>query len=185
MVLCKADKVLKEIEVLAETHYYPIVGSKKGQVLVDTIRKNKPKYVLEIGTNIGYSAILMGRELESKDIIITIEVSPRNAEKAKENIESASLKPAVEVLVGNALQILPKLECKFDLVFIDARKEQYLDYLKLIEDKIHESSVIVADNAGMFAYEMRDYLDYVRNSGGYNSQFVPIKGDGLEISIKV
>jgi predicted O-methyltransferase YrrM len=88
-------------------------------------------------------------------------------------------------LIGDAIEILPKLESRFDLVFIDADKRQYLDYLRLVEDKLHKGSVIVADNAGIFANQMRNYLDYVRSSGKYRSRYVPVGEDGLEVSVKL
>jgi len=89
------------------------------------------------------------------------------------------------VLVGDAIEVLPKLEGKFDLVFIDADKRKYLNYLRLVENKLPKESVIVADNAGIFANQMKDYLDYVRSSGKYRSRYVPVAEDGLEISVKL
>jgi len=81
--------------------------------------------------------------------------------------------------------VIPKLKGPFDLVFIDADKSEYLDYLRLVEDKLHKGSVVVADNAGIFADQMQDYLDYVRSSQRYKSKFVRIGRDGLEISVKL
>jgi predicted O-methyltransferase YrrM len=71
------------------------------------------------------------------------------------------------------------------MVFIDADKTEYLDYLRLAEDKLHKGSVVVADNAGIFADQMKDYVDYVRSSGRYSSEYVPVGEDGLEVSVKL
>jgi len=128
-----------------------IVGPRRGKVLVEVIRTVKPKRVLEIGTLIGYSAILMGKELGSDTHMVTIEIHADEAAMAEENINKAKIKPTIDVLVGNALQILPRLEGEFDMVFIDANKREYKDYLRLIEDKLHGGSVLVVDNAGIFA----------------------------------
>lgn len=87
--------------------------------------------------------------------------------------------------MGDALKILPKLKKQFDLAFIDAAKEEYRDYIRLVENRLHKGSIVVADNAGVFADQMRDYLDYVRSSGKYRSRYVPVGTDGLEISIKL
>ncbi|MFQ6075224.1 MAG: O-methyltransferase [Candidatus Bathyarchaeia archaeon] len=76
------------------------------------------------------------------------------------------------------------LQGEFDLVFIDANKREYIDYLRLIEDKLHKGSTLVADNAGVFAHAMRNYLDYVRRSGRYKSRYVPAGGDGVEVSTR-
>ena len=178
-------EVLKEIEGMSKREFLPIVGPEKGRVLVEIIRENKPKRVLEVGTLIGYSAILMGKELGADCTLITIEIHPDEAKMAKENIKRAEMPPIVEVLVGDAIEVIPRLQGEFDLVFIDADKREYLDYLRKVEEKLHKGSFIVADNAGIFANQMRDYLDYVRSSGKYESRYVPVGGDGLEVSVKL
>ena len=185
MVLSKTVMVLKEIEKMTEKEFLPIVGPRKGRILVEIIREIKPKRVLEVGTLIGYSAILMGKELESDAHLITIEINADEARMAKENIKRAEIPPTVDVLVGDAIEVLPRLDGRFDLVFIDADKREYLDYLRLVEDKLHKGSVIVADNAGISANQMRDYLNYVRSSGKYSSRYIPVGGDGLEVSVKL
>lgn len=180
-----ADKILKEIEKKTKEEFLPILGLGKGQILVKVIREINPKSVLEVGTLIGYSAILMEKELGSDAHLITVEIQANNARRAEENIERAEIPPIVEVLVGDAIKVLPRLEDRFDLVLIDADKRKYLDYLRLVEDKLPKESIIVADNAGIFANQMRDYLDYVRSSGKYRSRYVPVAEDGLEISVKL
>ncbi len=184
MVIVRAEKVLRRIERTAERTYLPIIGPERGRVLVDLIRSIKPKQILEVGTFIGYSIILMGKELGSDGEIVTIEIDEDSAKIAKENIRKAEIKPRVKVLVGNALCIIPGLRGKFDMVFLDAAKSEYLKYLRLTEDKLHTGSVVVADNVGAYAHLMRNYLDYVRNSVKYDSQFIPENGDGVEVSVR-
>lgn len=181
----KAEVVLREIEKRANSEFLPIVGPEKGQVIVEEIRKVKPKRVLEVGTLIGYSAILMGKELDKNSQLITIEIHAEEAKTAEENIRKADIPPKVEVITGDAIQVIPELKGCFDFVFIDAEKTEYLDYLRLAEDKLRKGTVIVADNAGIFAKQMRDYLDYVRTSGKYSSKYVPVGVDGLEITVKL
>jgi predicted O-methyltransferase YrrM len=91
----------------------------------------------------------------------------------------------VQVLVGDAREIIPKLPGSFDMVFLDAEKNEYLQYLLLVENKLHMGSVVVADNAGIFADQMSDYLGYVRSSGRYKSRYLPFGGDGVEVSVKL
>ena len=184
-MVCRADKVLREIERGRGWRWFPIIGSQKGKILVDLIRRYKPKRVLEVGTLVGYSAIFMGKELESDDEIISIEIDEDMAKIARENIARAEITARIEVLVGDALKVIPRLNKEFDMVFLDASKDEYLDYLKLVEDKLHKGTVIVADNAGTSARMMRNYLDYVRNSGKYESQFIRVGWDGMEVSIKL
>ena len=177
-----AEKVLRRIECEARRGVlpHPIVGS-RGKILVEVIREIKPKRVLEIGTLVGYSAILMGKELSSDACLITIEKDADSAKMAEENIRRADIPPKVKVLVGDALEIIPKLKGKFDLVFIDAEKSEYLDYLQLVENKLHKGSVVVADNAE----HAPDYLDYVRHSGKYTSKHIPAGAGGVEVSVKL
>jgi len=185
IALTDADRVLKEIEKMTEKEFLPIVGPRKGQILAEAIRKVKPNHVLEVGTLTGYSTILMAKELESKAHLITIEINEDEAKIARENIMRAKLSVATDVIVGDAVKVIPKLTGKFDVVFIDAEKREYLKYLCLAEPKLHKGSIIVADNAGIFADEMKDYLNYVRSSGKYSSKYVPVDEDGLEVSVRL
>jgi predicted O-methyltransferase YrrM len=127
----------------------------------------------------------MGRELGADAEIVTIELHRGEAETAGKNIVKADIKPKIKIITGNALKVIPTLKGKFDFAFIDADKSEYLQYLTLAEEKLCKGAVIVADNAGIFAEQMSDYLDYVRNSGKYRSRYVQVGGDGLEISVKL
>ena len=204
--------VLSEMEKTARKGYLPSIGPVKGKIIGDIIKKHKPKRILEIGTLHGYSAILMtnfllninnddgGDDNTTKEIIvICLEIDKNLANIAKKNIEKAGLSDKIKVINGDALEIIPKLNnnnnhYRFDLVFIDAVKNQYLEYLKLVEknDLMNkEAAVVVADNVLIYENEMRDYLDYVRNSGRYNSyttettlEFTKNVKDALEVSIR-
>ena len=180
-----ADEVLRQIEAASEKNFLPIIGPHKGKLLVEEIRKAKPKHVLEVGTLIGYSTILMGKELDDKAEIVTLEIHSDEAELAGKNILRANIPAKVKIVCGDALQVIATLSGKFDFAFIDAEKSEYYQYLKLVEDKLIKGSVVFADNAGVFADLMGDYLDYVRNSGKYNSRYVQVGEDGVEISVKL
>ena len=179
-----AEKVLRRFEKMSENQFLPIVGPEKGQVLAKVVRDTKPKRLLEVGTLIGYSAIVIGQELNADAHLITIEIHPDEAKTARQNISEAGILAKVDVLVGDATKIIPTLKGPFDLIFIDAAKTEYYQYLKLVEDKLHTGSVIVADNAGVFADQMKDYLTYLRSSVQYRSKYVNVGEDGLEISIR-
>lgn len=183
--MTEADDVMREIEDLAEKEFLPIIGPQKGKILAGGIKKVKPKHVLEVGTLIGYSAILIGKELAADAEITTIEIHREEAKVAEKNIRRANIPPKVNVVVGDAIRVIPKLKDCFDAVFIDAEKSEYYEYLKLMEDKLHRGTVVVADNAGIFADQMSDYLDYVRKSGKYGSNFFQVGEDGVEVSIKL
>lgn len=204
----KVLDILSEIEGIAKKNSLPSIGPIKGEIIIDIIKKYKPKRILEIGTLHGYSAILMANCLLSvnnnagkdndnanKETIVTcLEIDQQLANIAKKNIEKAGLSDRIEVITGDALEIIPTLNkyYRFDLVFIDAVKNQYLRYLKLVEENglLNKKSVVVADNILIYENEMKDYLDYVRNSGKYNSyttettlEFTKNVKDALEISL--
>ena len=206
----KVLDVLSELEEIAKKDFLPSIGPIKGEIIEDIINKYKPKKILEIGTLHGYSAILMANFLLSmnndniyeddddndNEIILTcLEIDQQLANIAKKNIEKAGLSDRIEVITGDALKIIPTLKnlYRFDLVFIDAVKNHYLRYLKLVEDNglLNNKSVIIADNVLIYEYEMKDYLYYVRNSGRYNSytttttlEFTKNVKDALEVSIQ-
>ncbi|MGD6934327.1 MAG: O-methyltransferase [Candidatus Bathyarchaeia archaeon] len=181
----KAEQLLNEIADIAVVEFLPIVGPAKGKILAEEVKKAQPKNVLEVGTFIGYSTILIGRELSKGVRFVTIEEHLDEAEVAKDNIRQSEIAVNVQVISGDAIEVIPTLACCFDFVFLDAAKDEYFQYLKLIEDKLWKGAVIVADNAGKFAAEMKEYLEYVRKSGKYSSRYVGVGNDGLEISVKL
>jgi predicted O-methyltransferase YrrM len=189
----EAQKVLERLDRMGEKESLPSIGPIKGKIIADVIQDHKPKNILEIGTLYGYSSILMSSLLPDENgKVITIEIDKEYASVARQNIVDAALENKVDVVVGDALDIIPKLLQKFDMVFLDALKEEYFKYLKLVEKKLKKGAVIVADNVGIFEKFMFDYLEYVRNSGRYKSTTIQTElefnenvKDAIEISIKI
>lgn len=180
-----AEEVLRRIEGDKSRWYLPIISGERARVLVDVVRRFRPRRILEVGTFVGYSVILMGRELGPDSEIVTIEIDGDEAERARENIRDSGIEPGVTVLTGDALELIPQLEGEFDMVFLDADKWEYINYLRLVEGKLHSGSVIVVDNAGSFSRSMKEYLEYVRGSRLYESRFFPGRWDGVEVSVKL
>ena len=189
----KTSQVLKSLEKMAEKEFVPSIGPIKGKIIKDTIKRYRPEDILEIGTLYGYSAILMASALSGSDgKVVTIEIDKSLAEAARKNIVDAGLSEKTEVITGNALDVIPKLDRKFQLMFLDAAKVEYLEYLKSAEKYcLEKGAVIIADNVKVSKDEMLDYLEYVRNSGIYTSktietmlEFTPNIEDAIEISIK-
>jgi len=190
----KAHQVLREIESSANWEkgamvgvhsvphsFLPIVGPEKGKLLENLIKKYKPKLILEIGALVGYSAILMAQHGPK---VITLEIDARAAETAKQKIERAGLTGKIEIIVGDAKKTIRQLKEKFDLIFIDAKKDEYINYLKLSEKNMHAGTIVIADNVKMFADNVRDYLARVRNSGLYESKYYAFGSDAMEVSIR-
>src|SRR3954452_2592407 len=180
----------------------PSIGPIKGKIISDIIREYTPKKILEIGSLYGYSAILIANVMSGYDYddddddvkVVTIEKDKNNGDIAKGNIKDAELLNRIELITGEALEVIPKLGYKFDLLFLDAAKDQYLQYLKLSEEAniIKNDAIIIADNVGISKNEMIDYLEYVRNSGKYNSKTVETTleyskdvRDAIEVSVRV
>lgn len=191
----KASRVLRDLEQIARQEGLPSIGPIKGKILTEIISKYKPKIILEIGTLHGYSAILMADLLTDKGKLITIEKDRNLANIAMKNIEDAELSHKIEVIHADALEEIPKLQKqKFDLIFLDAVKADYLKYLNLAESNnlLDDGVVVVADNVLLYKNEMQDYLQYVRVSGRYQSQttettleFTKNVKDALEVSVKI
>jgi len=186
-----AEAVLREIEEMGKKSFIPSIGPVKGKILAEVVRKLKPRKVLEVGSLYGYSAILITKNSPAKAEITTVEKNPEHARVTEQNVERAKLEDQIKVIKGDAMEILPKLPGPFDLVFLDAEKTQYLDYLKAVEDKLHQGSVVVADNVGVFQDQMQNYLHYVRNTGRYRSrtvetllEFSDTTKDAMEVSEK-
>lgn len=178
------EEILREIEEEAKHQFLPIIGPIKGKVLADVIKKYKPKTILEVGTLIGYSAVLMSQFLLRNGKIISIEIDSNIAKIAKQNFKKAGVDKKIDLKIGDALKVIPELKGPFDMLFLDAEKEEYLDYLKLAEGKLSDHAVVIADNVKIFAESMKDYLDYVRNSDRYQSQTYDFGFDAVEVSIR-
>ena len=175
--------VLEKIESQARRQSgLPILGARKGKLLAETVRARKPKHILEVGTLIGYSAILMAGELAPGARITCVEVSADNAAKARKNIADAGFADRVKIVVGPGKAVIPTLKGPFDLMFIDAAKEEYLDYLRAAEPKLAKNAVVVADNVGMFRKEVKAFLDHVKTGGGYTSETHDFGSDAVEVS---
>jgi len=186
-----ADAVLREIEEMGKKSFIPSIGPVKGKILAEVVGKHKPRKILEVGSLYGYSAILIAKNSPARAEITTVEKNPENARITEQNVERAKLEGQIKVIQGDAVEILPTLPGPFDLVFLDAEKNQYLDYLKAVENKLHQGSVVVADNVRVFQDQMQNYLHYVRNTGRYRSQtvetlleFSETTKDAMEISEK-
>lgn len=180
-----ADKIIKLIENNQTYNYLPIIGPEKGQVLVKMVKLVKPKLIVEAGTLVGYSAILMAKYVPVGGKIISLEIDKKLADIARRNIQSAHFESKVEVIVGDAKKTLKNIRETIDLLFLDAAKEEYLKYLKLVEPLLRTKSVVVADNVKIFADDVSDFLDYVRYSGKYNSEVFDFGQDAVEVSIKL
>jgi predicted O-methyltransferase YrrM len=144
---------------------------------------------VEIGAANGFGAINMGIGFErAGGRLYSLEIDPARARQAAENVRKVGLEKTVTVLEGNALKLIPALEDGIDFVFIDAAKNEYLQYLKLLEPKLKAGAVVVADNVIQSERAMADFLKYVKTNPDYETVVVRAseeKGDGMTISYKL
>jgi predicted O-methyltransferase YrrM len=153
------------------------------------VESSRAKRGLEIGTATGYGAILMGLGFERNGgTLLCVDVDAKMVAIARENIKQVRLQETVSIVEGDALSVLPSLKGKFDFVFIDAIKQDYLGYLRAIEPKLKPRAVIVADNVVKFADEMRDFLEVIEDHRNYHSVILRAseeKGDGMAVLYKL
>ena len=136
--------VMAEMEQLAERDGVPIVQWETGRMLA-ALAGSLDARVLEVGTAIGYSALHMAEALD-KGHITTLERDPARIAQASDFLERAGVAQKVEIVEGDARETLPQLEGQFDLLFLDATKGEYRDYLELAEPLASERALLVVDN---------------------------------------
>jgi predicted O-methyltransferase YrrM len=140
------DALLEEMETFAEEHGHPIADPEVAQLMRGLVRVKSPRRVLEVGTNIGYSVVVIGRECDDEAVVETIEIDHNTLTAAKRFVAEAALRCRVVFHEGAALDVLPRLTGPFDFVFIDCVKTEYEDYLDALLPKLERGAIIVCDN---------------------------------------
>lgn len=187
---------LNKIKEKALEDHIPIIMDDTLEVIEDYLKEKNVDRILEIGTAVGYSAICFTKILSEEGIIDTIERDEERVKQAKINIEKAEVEDKINIYEGDAVEILPTLNEKYDVVFIDAAKGKYPFFLKEALRMIKENGVIFADNILYKGYVMSDYNKHkqrtaVRNLREYikevsenpnlDTEILEV-GDGLAIS---
>jgi predicted O-methyltransferase YrrM len=138
------SEVMAEMEAVAERDSVPIVHWETGRFLAALCRALDP-VVLEVGTAIGYSTLHMAEQLDSGRVV-TLERDPDRVRQARDNLERAGVADRVELIEGDALEIIPTLSGSFGLLFVDASKGEYRRYIELAEPLLAERCTLVVDN---------------------------------------
>ena len=187
---------LEKIKQKALEEHIPIIMDDTLEVIEKYLESNKPKRILEIGTAVGYSAICFTEFLDKEGKIDTIERDLERVKEAKENIKKVGVENKINIYEGDAVEILPTLNNKYDVVFIDAAKGKYPFFLKEALRLINKNGIIFADNILYKGYVMSDYNKHkqrtaVRNLREYikevsenpnlETEILEV-GDGLAIS---
>ena len=194
---CEESEILKKINRHTSAHLlYPrmLSGHLQGRVLAMISHMVRPVNILEIGTYSGYSAICLAEGMQKGGKLITLEVNEELEDVIVSNVREAGLEGQIELKMGTALDIIPDLDLEFDLIFIDADKENYVNYYNLVIPKLRKGSFIVADNvlwdgkvvekpAGKLDKETEGILqfnEYVHNDDRVENVIFPIR-DGLMV----
>ncbi|MBY7024538.1 MULTISPECIES: O-methyltransferase [Clostridium] len=189
--------ILKEIEDFAKENAVPIVQKETGVFLEFMVNMKRPLRILELGTAIGFSSILMYEAAKTNPEIITIERDEKMIEFAKLNLKKFNLEDKIKIEQGDCLEVLEKLKEPFDLIFMDAGKGHYNHFLTHCLRLLKQDGVIIADNVlfrGMVASNelvkrrkitivkrMRTYLDMVTSDEELITTVIPM-GDGIAVT---
>jgi len=191
------DLVLQELE--RQTYLQTIApqmisGRMQGRLLSMISRLKQPRYILEIGTFTGYSALCLAEGLQEHGELHTLEIS-NDFDHIREQFAMPSIF-AKKIIwhKGDASEIIPNLNYSWDIVFLDAAKNKYLEYLELLENKMQAGSILIADNVlwyGKVLEEKKDeetavldqFSKRLRSSTNWETQMFPLR-DGISISIK-
>jgi caffeoyl-CoA O-methyltransferase len=192
--------ILKELN--RETHVkmvYPrmLSGHMQGRLLSMISHMIHPEHILEIGTFTGYSAICLAEGLQENGTLYCIEINPEFETIIRKYIEKSGHKNQINLMIGDALKLIPEMNQTFDLVFIDADKEQYLEYYKLVIDKVKQGGFIIADNVlwdGKVIKEtkgidketngIKEFNDFIMQDEKVAKFLLPFR-DGLQIIRKI
>ena len=187
---------LEKIKKKALEDKVPIIMDDTLEAVAKILNEIKPNKILEIGTAVGYSAICFSEYLQENGKIDTIERDTERVKEARENIKRAEVEDKINIYEGDAVEILPTLNDKYDVVFIDAAKGKYPFFLNQALRMIKTGGMIIADNVLYKGYVMSDYNKHkqrtaVRNLREYIAQItnnakletkILEVGDGLAIS---
>ena len=195
-----SSPLVRTIEQEAIRDYVPIIRKESQSLLRVLLKIKKPGQVLEVGTAIGFSAILMAECLPEHSHLTTIEKYEKRIPIAKENFKRAGMEDKITLLEGDAVEILKGLEGPYDFIFMDAAKGQYIHFLPEVLRLLAPGGILISDNVlqdgdvveSRYAVvrrnrtihsRMRDYLWTLKHMEGMETMVLPI-GDGMTVSVK-
>jgi caffeoyl-CoA O-methyltransferase len=194
-LLRQNDPLLAEMESYAAEHHVPIADREVARFLEITARASGARKALEIGMAIGYSVVHLARGMGDQGVVVTIEPSDEMIQASSGYLERAGLFDRVQIKRGKALDVMPTLAETFDLLFIDALKEEYKQYLDLGLQRLRSGGVVIVDNllwGGRVASDdaesstvaLRDFNPYFINHPQLLAEVLPV-GDGLGYAVKL
>ena len=198
-LLPQTDPLLREMEEYGGQHNVPSADREVAKFVEITARAIKARRALEIGMAIGYTTIHLARAMGEEGLVVTIDPSDEMISAAGGYLTRAGVEKRVRIERGKALDVIPHLKETFDLIFIDALKEEYSDYLKLSLPRLRPGGVVIVDNllwGGQVAGEirsadqetstnaLREFNDYFVNHPKLRAEVLSV-GDGLGYAVKI
>ena len=188
------------IEKEALNDNVPIIRKEMGNLLKVLIALKQPERILEVGTAVGYSSILMSENMPQNCKITTIENYDKRIPVAKNNFKRAGKEDVITLIEGDALEVLKTLDGPYDFIFMDAAKGQYINYLPDIKRVLRKGGLLISDNIlqegeiveSRYAVtrrnrtihaRIREYVYELTHSEDFVTSIVPI-GDGITLSVK-
>ena len=195
------SKILEAIESEALSTYVPIIRKEMQSFLKVLLTIQKPMRILEVGTAVGFSALLMSEYAPAGCEITTIENYEKRIPIARNNFKRAGKESQITLLEGDAMEVLPTLDEPYDFIFMDAAKGQYIHYMPEVMRLLKTGGTLVSDNvmqdgsirASRFAVErrdrtihsrMREYLYELKHHEELLTSIIPL-GDGVAVSVKL
>ncbi len=195
-----SGQFLDQLELQAKKDRVPIIRREMQSFLKVLLQIKKPAKILEVGTAVGFSALLMAKYTSEDTRIVTIEKYEKRIPVAKANFQAAGMDHRITLLEGDALEILREMEDSFDLIFMDAAKGQYIHFYPEVMRLLAPEGILVSDNVlqegdlieSHFAVErrnrtiykrMREYLYVLKHDERLETSILPV-GDGAAVSYK-
>jgi predicted O-methyltransferase YrrM len=168
----RIDQIIEEVESECRRRYVFMLGPQKARFLGEKLREKRPALVVECGTAIGYSGLVVAKALKEngKGQLITVEIKGDRAREAQRNFERAEVAGLVDSRIGDAVEVLKIIEEPVDFLLLDNGYENYYPCFRSIESRLADGALILADNVGVGSFGMQSYLDYVRRS--FESRFI-------------
>ncbi len=198
-LLPATDQALAELAAICKDEWIPIVQPEVGQFLQVLVQIQQARRILELGTGIGYSSILLAESLPEQGRITTIEINPERYERACVNFQRFQVADKITPLLGDANELLSSLEGPFDFIFVDAAKGQYPEFFEKLWPLLAPRGVLVMDNVFMNGWvidlywperrkktmvcRLRQMLETLKNHPGLITSVIPM-GDGLTVSVR-
>ena len=194
---CGNSDICNTIEKEAIADEVPIIRKEMGNLLKVLLQLVQPERILEVGTAVGYSSILMSENMPEKCTITTIENYDKRIPVARNNFKRAGKENVITLIEGDALEVLKTLEGPYDFIFMDAAKGQYINYLPDIKRVLRKGGLLISDNIlqegeiveSRYAVtrrnrtRIREYVYELTHTKDFVTSIVPI-GDGITLSVK-